>query len=386
VAVIGGGLGGLVAAIALQQSGHRPVVYEQTHQFRPAGAGISLWPNGVMVLAALGLGDALAKLGGRMDRMGYSDSSGDPLTEFSLSPLYDTVGQRAWPLARADLQELLVNAVGPEHIRFGARCVGVRSSDGSATALFQHGTHVDADLVVAADGTHSTLRSWVAGQAIDRGYVGYVNFNSITTADELVAPPGLWRTWVGEGKRASVMPIGHERVYAVFDIPMSIDRAGPSGDGIATDELRDAFGGWGPSVRRLIEALDPDRVNRVLIQDLPPVEPWHRDRVVLLGDAVHAMAPDLGQGGCQALEDALVLSRCLNGGASVPDALAQYQAERLPRTADIVRRARQRAGLIHGEDPAATERWYASLRDDPGDEILAGLVQSVLTGPFRVGP
>jgi FAD-dependent urate hydroxylase len=332
------------------------------------------------------LGDVLAKLGGRLDRMGYSDWRGNTLTEFSLSPLYDTVGERAWPLARADLQDQLVKAVGPNHVQFGARCVGVTSSGGSATALFHDGSRVDADLIIAADGTHSTLRSWVAGQAIDRGYVGYVNFNTLTTADELIAPPGLWRTWVGEGKRASVMPIGHERVYAFFDIPLPIDRAGPSGERTVTEELRDAFGGWGPAVRRLIDALDPDRVNRVLIQDLPPVDPWHRGRVVLLGDAAHAMAPDLGQGGCQALEDALVLTRCLDARASVPEALAHYQEERIPRTADIVRRARQRAGLIHGEDPAATERWYASLRGDPGDEILAGLVQSVVTGPFRADP
>ena len=245
MAVIGGGLGGLVAAMALQQSGHRPVVYEQTNPCRPAGAGISLWPNGVMVLAELGLGDVLAKVGGRMDRMGYSDSSGNTLTEFGLSPLYDTVGERAWPLARADLQALLVNALGPEHVRFGARCRAVTSSGGSATALFHDGSQVEADLIVAADGTHSTVRSWVAGNAIKRAYVGYVNFNTLTAADDRVAPSGLWRTWVGDGQRASVMPIGDGRVYAFFDIPMPIERAAPSGERTAMEELRQAFGGWG---------------------------------------------------------------------------------------------------------------------------------------------
>ena len=130
--------------------------------------------------------------------------------------------------------------------------------------------------------------------------------------------------------------------------------------------------------------IDPARLNRVSIHEVPAIERWSRDRVVLLGDAVHSMAPDLGQGGCQALEDALVLAHHLAAtDRSVPDALRRYEAERAPRTAEIVRRARKRSDLTHGTDPAATEAWYRSLDGDPGDGIIAGLVESVVTGPCR---
>lgn len=376
IAVIGGGLGGLAAAIALRQSGHEVTVYEQTERFRPAGAGISLWPNGVKALARLGLGGRLAEFGGRMDRMGYCDSGGVLLTEFSLSPLYEAVGERAWPVARSELQDLLLAAVGTDRVKLGCRCTGV---DGGRID-FEGGGRAQADLVVGADGTHSKLRSWVAGCGFDRQYVGYVNFNGIAPADDSIAPPDLWRTWVGDGQRASVMPIGGGRVYAFFDVPSP---AGGQMSGPAHCELETAFAGWAAPVQHLIASLPAGGLNRVAIHDLPIVDRWHRDRVVLLGDAVHSMAPDLGQGGCQALEDALVLSECLEAvPGPMADRLAAYQARRLPRTSEIVRRARKRAHLIHGHDPEATRAWYQSLRQESGEEVIDGLVQSVVSGPL----
>jgi FAD-dependent urate hydroxylase len=385
VVVIGGGLGGLAAAMALRQAGHSPTVYEQAQEFLPVGAGISLWPNGVKVLDMLGVGDRVASIGGCMERMGYAYWNGPILTEFSLAPLYDTVGERAWPVVRADLQDLLVEAVGREHIHFGTRCVGVESDEHGAQVVFDDGERVSADLVVAADGTHSPLRTWVAGEPIERTYLGYVNFNTLTTADSLVAPPDVWRTWVGDGKRAAVMPVGGNQVYAFFDIPLALDQAEMREDRRPPAAvLRQSFDGWAEPVGRLIRNLDPARINRVPIHDLPTVPCWHRDRVVLLGDAAHAMAPDLGQGGCQALEDALVLAQYLTSTTrSIPDALARYQAERLPRTAEIAHRARKRAYLTHGHDPLTTEAWYRSLRQETGEGILAGLVQSAVGGPCR---
>jgi FAD-dependent urate hydroxylase len=386
VGVIGGGLGGLAVAIALQRAGHQPTVFEQTDEFRPVGAGISLWPNGVKVLNLLGLGDRVAAAAGRMDRMRYADRHGEVLTDFSLLPLYDDVGQRAWPLPRSELQEMLLESVGPDRVRFGQRCVSVSSEGGSARASFADGSTYEFDLVVAADGTHSALRAWVAGRALDRQYVGYVNFNGIASPDLSIAPAGTWVTWVGEGKRASVMPCGAGQAYTFFDLPMAYENAvAPNEDRPAVlDELRSGFSGWAKPVQGLIGSLDPARVNRVLISDLPPVERWHRDRVVLLGDSVHAMAPDLGQGGCQALEDGLVLAHYLTStNSSVEDALRRYQAERQPRTSEIVRRARKRAALTHGLDGAPTEQWYAELAIETGEGIIAGLLESVVTGPCR---
>jgi FAD-dependent urate hydroxylase len=292
------------------------------------------------------------------------------------------VGQTARPLARSDLQDLLVTATGPGRIRFASRCEAVGGDDSSAQVRFADGSTFAADLVVAADGTHSIIRSWVAGAPVEHRYVGYVNFNTIADVGDLV-PADSWLTWVGQGKRAAFMPVGAGRHYVWFDVPLPAGEAIPP-DGISPkEELEKAFTGWAQPVRALIDRALPDRINRVQIRDLPPVPTWHRNRVVLLGDAVHAMAPDLGQGGCQVLEDAVVLSHYLTTtNVSVSDALARYEAERRPRTDEIVRRARKRAEITHGSGPATAD-WYQELAGETGEKVIAGLIESVLTGPCR---
>jgi FAD-dependent urate hydroxylase len=378
VGIVGGGLGGLAAAIALEQTGQQPTVFEQTDVFGPVGAGISLWPNGVKVLSLLGLGPDLQSLGGQMERMAYSTSEGKELTNFSLLPLYSAVGQRAWPLSRAALQDLLVAKVGEDRIYFGARCAGVRATGEGPVIRLADGSEHAFDVVVAADGTHSPLREWVAGEPVERQYVGYINFNGIALHDPAFGPETTWRTWVGEGKRASVMPVGGRHVYAFFDLPYEGERPAYPG------ELEAGFEGWDPAVQHLIASIRSGTVNRVGIYDVPPLVSWQRDGVVLLGDSAHGMAPDLGQGGCQALEDALVLAHFLSStDVSVPDALRRYEFERRPRTTEIVRRARKRAGITHGLDWDATRAWYDELAAEDGSRVIVGLVESVVTGPCR---
>jgi FAD-dependent urate hydroxylase len=148
--------------------------------------------------------------------------------------------------------------------------------------------------------------------------------------------------------------------------------------------LAERFEGWPTGVQLLIQRMDVGGVARIPIHDIDPLPTWSRGRVTLLGDAAHSMSPDLGQGGCQALEDAWVLTHFLTSTSrSVPDALARYQAERMPHTADIVRRARKRSDTIHGVDPEVTAAWERSLSTDGHGAILDGLAQSVETGPCR---
>jgi FAD-dependent urate hydroxylase len=136
-------------------------------------------------------------------------------------------------------------------------------------------------------------------------------------------------------------------------------------------------------VRLLIDRLDPAGTNRVPIFDHDPLPRFTRGTVALIGDAAHSMSPDLGQGGCQALEDAIVLTRCLTANTlGVPDALRRYQQARQEHTADIVRRARKRSDITHGVEPERTQAWYDELAREDGTSIIAGLVQSVLGGPL----
>lgn len=379
--VIGAGMGGLTAALALRQAGFSVRVFDRVRELAPAGAGVSLWSNGVKVLDRLGLGAELRAIGGRMSQMGYRAKDGAPLCQFSLEPLVRAVGERPYPVTRTELQQMLLCALAPESVQLDSTCVGVEPSDASVTALFAGGRRETADLVVAADGTHSILRAHVLGQPTARRPVGYVNFNGLVAADPKLAPSDTWITFVGDHKRAALMPVGGDRFYFFFDVPLP--PGAPPWPGGVRAELAHHFAGWAEPVQALIAQLDPARTQRIEIHDLAPLPRLVRGRVALLGDAAHSTAPDLGQGGCQAMEDAWVLANMLlTNNLGVEDALLRYEAARSARTTEIIERARKRSDVTHGADPAATLAWYEELAGEDGARIIRALTQTIQGGPL----
>ncbi|MGI4983576.1 MAG: FAD-dependent urate hydroxylase HpxO [Janthinobacterium lividum] len=384
VIVIGAGMGGLSCALALQRQGHSVRVFERTAELRPIGAAISIWPNGVKILRALGLGAAIDAAAGNMTRMSYRDRDGMLLTGFSLMPLYERAGEIARPIARTALQRILLDAVGP--VQLGTACSGFTQHADGVTVRFADGSEAQADLLVVADGSRSSLRDAVVGRTVPRTYCGYVNWNGRIAISPELGDAGEWSQFVGDGQRVSLMPMGGGQFYFFFDVPLAEDRIGeaPAPGATVRDELATHFAGWAEPVQRLIARLDPDTVARVAIHDTAPLDSLVNGRVALLGDAAHAMSPDLGQGGCQAIEDSWVLAEQLAAGnGDVRVALAGYDAARAPRVASIVTRARERARVIHGRDPALTAAWYAELAREDGESIIAGLYKTVSSGPLQ---
>ncbi|MBD2020381.1 FAD-dependent urate hydroxylase HpxO [Leptolyngbya sp. FACHB-36] len=381
VIVIGAGMGGLTAGIALKQAGYTVEVYDRVKELRPAGAAISLWSNGVKVLNCLGLGRDLARVGGHMDRMTYYSQTGEVLTDFSLQPLIDTVGQRPYPVARTELQQLLLDGLGT-HVHLNSKCINIEQDAEQVTVTFEDGHQATADLVVAADGTHSILRSHILGETIERRYVGYVNWNGLVPISDDLAPSDSWVIYVGEHKRVSMMPVGGDRFYFFFDVPLP--KGTVSQPETYREELMSFFKEWADPVQTLIQRLDPVRTNRVEIHDIEPLPVLVRGRVALLGDAAHGTAPDLGQGGCQAMEDGLVLANCLQStNLGVEDALKRYEAARKDRVADIITRARKRSDMTHGTDPTKTQQWYEDLKREDGTNIIDGICKTILGGPLH---
>lgn len=380
--IIGAGMGGLATGIGLRQAGYDVEIYDRVSELRPAGAGISLWSNGVKVLNRLGLGKEIASIGGQMDRVAYYSNTGEKLTDFSLQPLIDQVGQRPYPVARTDLQGMLLTVFGAEKVQLNCKCVAIEQDADSVTAIFEDGRKVTADLLVAADGTHSMIRSYVVGYAVERGYVGYVNWNGLVPASEDLAPKNSWDVYVGEHKRASMMPVGGDRFYFFFDVPLP--KGTVSKPETYREELASFFKGWAVPVQTLIQRLDPLKTNRVEIHDIEPLQTLVRGRVALLGDAAHSTAPDLGQGGCQAIEDALVLTTYLQTtNISVEDALKRYEAARKDRVADIITRARKRSNMTHGKEPEKTQQWYEELKHEDGTDIMNAISKTILAGPLN---
>ncbi|QDY41945.1 FAD-dependent urate hydroxylase HpxO [Candidatus Pantoea soli] len=380
--VIGAGIGGMTAAIALEQVGIDTAVFEAVKEMKPVGAAISVWPNGVKCLNALGMKAQLRALSGNMAYMAYHDAhSGTPLTRFSLLPLVQQVGEYPSPVARAELQAMLIDTYGRPRIRFGKRVTHVEQHARGVTAWFDDGTQESGDFLVAADGTHSVLRAWVTGEKRERRYAGYVNWNGLVTLDESIAPADQWTTFVGEGKRVSLMPVSGQRFYYFFDVPLpkglAQDRAS------AKQDLKSYFRDWAAPVQRLIESLDASTINRVEIHDIEPFSRFVRGRVALLGDAAHSTTPDIGQGGCAAMEDAVVLAQTLaTHSLGIEDALLRYQARRVERTRDLVLKARKRCDVTHARDAAVTAAWYADLRNETGERVLAGMCDTIEGGPL----
>jgi FAD-dependent urate hydroxylase len=379
--VIGAGIGGLTTGIALRQAGFQVEIYDKVRSLRPIGAGISLWSNGVKVLNRLGMGTQIAQIGGRMDRMQYRTLSGDILNDIPLQPLIETVGQRPYPVARTDLQKILLDAYGDE-IHLGTRCIGVEEDDQGVTALFEDGTQVQGDFLIAADGIHSGLREYVLGEIYQPQYRGYVNWNGLVFASNALAPPNTWVIYVGNHQRASMMPVAGDRLYFFFDVPLP--RGTTAEPEQYRDELSQHFVGWATPIQNLIAQLEPQKVARLEIRDVGPIDRLVRGRVALLGDAAHATCPDLGQGGCQAMEDSLMLMQCLQTtNLGVEDALKRYELERKERTSAIVLKARDRAEVIHGYEPERTQKWYQQLADENPTDVTDAIAKIILGGPLR---
>jgi FAD-dependent urate hydroxylase len=381
VVIIGAGIGGLTAGIALRQAGFDVEIYDRVQELRPAGAGISLWSNGVKVLNRLGLGKEIASIGGLMDRMQYRTMTGDLLNNIDLQPLVERVGQRPYPVARTDLQQMLLDAF-PGKVTLEAKCIGLEEAEDSVTAIFEDGSRVTGDLLIAADGIRSTLRQFVLDEDVEPQYGGYVNWNGLVPASEDLAPKDMWAIYVGEHKRASMMPVADDRFYFFFDVPMP--KADTQHLGEVRSDLTRFFTGWADPVQTLIQRIDPDRTNRVLIHDVGPIDRMARGRVALLGDAAHATCPDLGQGGCQAMEDGLVLTQYLmTTNLGVEYALQRYEHDRLERANPVVQKARKRAEQIHGKDPEITQKWYEQLAHEDPLDVTNAISSVILGGPLR---
>lgn len=379
--VMGAGIGGLSAAVALKAAGISCEVFEAVQEIKPVGAAISIWPNGVKCMNLLGMGDITETYGGPLRYMAYQDHRhGKTLTRFSLAPLVERTGGRPCPVSRSELQGEMLNFWGRDAVRFGKRATRVAEDDDGVTVWFSDGTTARGDMLIAADGSHSALRPYVLGFTPERRYAGYVNWNGLVEIDEAIAPADQWTTFVGEGKRVSLMPVARGRFYFFFDVPLPA--------GLAEDrstlkaDLSRYFSGWAAPVQALIAHLDPATTNRIEIHDIEPFDRLVRGKVALLGDAGHSTTPDIGQGGCAALEDAVVLGEALRDGGDIAAALRQYEARRCERVRDLILKARKRCDITHGKEMALTEAWYRELEEESGERIINGLCETIQGGPL----
>ncbi|MFW6050055.1 MAG: FAD-dependent monooxygenase [Myxococcota bacterium] len=369
IVIVGGGIGGLGAGVALRRAGHDVCVLERAPELLPLGAGLTIQPNALRALEQLGLADAVRARG-----RGFSGQirhfRGRVLMDASAERLVRMAGELPVGVHRADLQDLLFEAVGAENVRLGAAVEGFEEGDGRIAARLAGGGEEPADVLVGADGIRSAVRSQLLGDGAPR-YAGYTCWRGVCEAGEalLEGYPG-GETW-GPGCRFGVVPIGSGRVYwfAVANAP----EGGTDPDG-GKAAVQARFAEFHAPIPALVDATPADAIFRADIHDRPPVPRWGAGRVTLLGDAAHAMTPNLGQGACQALEDALVLARCLDAEPGDPAAaLRAYEGRRIPRANRFVREAWRLGRLGQLEGPVARGLRDLALRLQPPSIALGAM-------------
>ena len=314
--IIGGGIGGLTAGIALQRVGFEVVVLERAKELQEVGSGLPLWTNALRALQKLGLGDELEKIGVSVTAGSISTWRGDVLVDLSTEELLKRLGTISTVVHRAELHATLLKAFGAEKVRLGATCVGFTQDSACVCARLEDGEEVCGDVLIGADGIHSVVRAQLFGVQKPR-YAGYTCWRGVADIDGT----GL-ETWAwghggkggreGKGYQFGITPMTNERAYwfAQLYTPegMSDKACGRK------NEVLELFHDWHDPIPRVIQATKEECILRNDVYEHKHLRHWSRGRVALLGDAAHAMTPNLGQGACQAIEDAIVLAGCFEGG------------------------------------------------------------------------
>jgi salicylate hydroxylase len=357
--VVGGGLGGMAAAVALAQAGIDVQVHEQAQQLTEVGAGVSLAPNGLRMLERLGVGEGIGRVGARYASTQLLLSDGRPVRH---EPHEFVQPGRSVGVHRADLLALLAGQLAPGTVRTGHRCMGFSQDSGSARVGFADGSTATADVVIGADGMHSVLQGFVVAPAepVFSGVVAYRGL--VPRLDEY--PADALRIWTGESKHFLVYPVraGQLLNYVGFVPSDTSVRESWSAPGDAA-ALAAHFAGWDPAIGAVIGAISGPGGSgfRWGMYDRAPLARWSSGRLTLLGDAAHPMLPHLAQGVNQALEDAVALATLLGacaGAADVPRALAAYEQLRRNRTARVQLGSRRTgAGYDSSASRLTDRRW-----------------------------
>lgn len=364
VVIVGGGVGGIAAAIALLRRGLDVVVYERADEGREVGAGLQITPNATRLLDRAGVLEPLVELGIRTSAIeSRSWKTGALIGRAELGDrTHRRFGAPTLHLHRADLVNALASCLPPDVLHLDSPCASVSPALDGAVATLTDGRLARGDVVVGADGIRSAVRDTVLGP-IRPVFSDRIVFRGLVPAERApeLAASGVMTNWFGPGSHMVQSFAGPNYLNLALTVSGTWDTdAGWTGP-IDPLEVLDHMAGWDPAVRRLVNLAD--HFIRWPLSDIDPLGSWTRGRVTLLGDAAHAMLPHMAQGAAQAIEDGFALAAALDRWHDdVDQALAQYESVRIARTRPIQERSRADVVSFHlpdGDGQAARDRQWA---------------------------
>jgi 2-polyprenyl-6-methoxyphenol hydroxylase-like FAD-dependent oxidoreductase len=328
ILIIGGGIAGLCSAITLQQIGIKVKVYERNTEPTVAGAGIIIAPNALQALEPYRISDKIIRHGNPSDGFHILSDRGRPLTQLKVPSSYGSL----YSIHRQDLQNILLSALSPDTVEWGKQFLHLEQKDDHVQVAFSDGSQAVGDLVVAADGIHSNIRKQVFQKDTYR-YAGYTCWRGVISDESL---PGLSQhfieTW-GTNGRFGIVPLPNKKVYwyALINARQGDSRMA----NYSTKDLHRQFQNYhDPIPSLLLKTASHDLIHRDIV-DIAPMKCFYSDRVVFIGDAAHAITPNMGQGACQAMEDARILAECLRIQNNYQEAFEEYEARRRKRIEQI---------------------------------------------------
>lgn len=342
--VVGGGIGGLTLAIALQKKGITARVYEQAPEIKPVGAGITLANNGMKVYDKLGLRDEIIESGNTITSMNITNSRLKPISKIALK----YIGEEHIAIHRGKLQQILVANFDKKNLILDSRLTNVKKEDAQYLLQFKNGKTVTSKVLLGADGINSMVRNCLfektkLRRTLQVCWRGIVDFTLPKKYHH-----EMNEAW-GKGDRFGFMQIAANKVYWY-----ALKSFKENQDEYAVEELSTYFKNYHQLIPALIKATSPTTIHTANISDLQPIRQWYKENVCLMGDAAHATTPNLSQGACQAIEDAYILSECLQK-FKANKAFAEYQRLRISKAHQVVNRSWALGELAHWKNPLAIQ-------------------------------
>lgn len=353
IIIIGGGIGGLCAAIALQKKGIEAHVYEKVSQLKGIGAGITLSINAVKALQKVGLDKALLESGQALQRMRILNERGNKIAETDLTPVAQKYGTTNFSIHRAVLHERLLAHLQAGTLHCGKAFASLSQDDEKVQVQFEDGTTAEGDALLAFDGIHSAVRKQLLPTAQLR-YSGYTCWRAVIDYAPEAGTGQATETW-GRGKRFGVVPVGNGKLY--WFATANAKENDPTMKSMGTKALSDYFSDFHQPVGEILNITRNEQLIWNDIIDLKPIRQYTFGRVALAGDAAHATTPNMGQGAGMAIEDAIVLARLLS--EHKPESgLKLYEKLRIRRTHNIVKSSYQLGSVAQWENA-----WLRSVRN-----------------------
>jgi salicylate hydroxylase len=341
IAIIGAGPGGLATALALRKHGFDVQVYEKAKEFRPAGTGLGLMPNGLNCLEGIesGIVEALKCSGCQVRKAVLKNTAGETLRANPTNRYLEKYGQPLLTVWWWRLQQVLASRLPSDSIHLNHHCIGFDQNDKSVEIHFDNGKQVHADLLIGADGLNSVIRKQLIGDEKPH-YVGSMCWRSVIKYDKQLLNPDEMAFIKGNKQFMYLLNVGDGYICWItrkLSPDCSLSHSAAEAKSRVLHELAD----WGESLRAMVEATEAEKIIEGPIYDRPPLTSWSQGRVTLLGDAAHPMAPALAQGANTSFEDAYELQACLSHSSTLEDAFRCYEQRRIERTQIIQSRTAQ---------------------------------------------